>query len=102
MIPAFPAVVGILNSRQFKVLFPVGSFFPERCRTVANFDPAGGVIGTKSCIPHVSQVLAFGNRSSAQSLGVDGFQKRLLTAGLDSGADQIPHGKLLRGGLDSQ
>jgi len=59
LILAAPSIVRILNSRQFKILFPVGPLFEKRCRTVADLYPARCLILAQPCLSHIPQVLAF-------------------------------------------
>ena len=65
MVAALTAVVGILDARQIEVAFPIGAFFLERRRAVADFYPAGGLVGAEAGFAHVAQVLAFGDRAAA-------------------------------------
>jgi hypothetical protein len=64
----------------------VRPLFLERCRTVADFDPAGGIIRAEPSVLHISQVLAFRDGASSQTAVVDGFEEAILTASIDAGA----------------
>lgn len=61
LVATSAAIVGILNSRQLKILAPVWLFFLERRGAIANLNPARRMIRVESCILHIPQVLALGH-----------------------------------------
>jgi hypothetical protein len=91
LIFAAPAIVRILNSRQFEILFPIGPLFEKRCRAVANLHPARCLILAEPRLSHIPQVLAFRYRPFAESPVLDGFEKLSLLPCLYSRPYQIPH-----------
>src|SRR5579864_2399619 len=91
LIAAVAAVVGILHSSQVEVLFPVGLLFLQGRRTITDFYPARGLVRAEPCILHISKILAFGDRSAAQRLLLDGLEKICFTAWFYAGSNQITH-----------
>jgi hypothetical protein len=81
----------ILHLDQFEVLLPIGPLFFEGSRTVADLDPAGRTVRAKPGFSHVSQVLARGYGTFAQSSVFNRLEKSLFAARPDTCAHQIPH-----------
>src|ERR1700733_8212289 len=92
LVAAFAPVVCILHARQVKVFFPVRPFFLQRGRAVADFHPAYGLVGAEPRFVHVAQVFAFGNRTLAEPLLIDGLKHIGFVAGLNASSNQITHG----------
>src|ERR1700756_2778537 len=91
VVAALAAVVGVLNSDQFEILFPVRTLFLQRSWTVTDFDPASAVVGGKLGMVHIAQVFAFGDRTSAKRAALDAFKQGALKTGFDSGPNQVSH-----------
>ena len=81
----------VLHTSQLKVLLPIIALFLQRSRAIANLDPAGRVVLAKPGLLHVSQVFAFGNRTSPQGSILDCFQEALFATTFHSRPDQITH-----------
>jgi hypothetical protein len=95
MVPALPAIMRVLNACKLKIPFPIGTLFFQRCRTVANLDPARSVVRAEPSLLHVPQILALGDGAAAESPAFDRFEKGPLATGLDFGADKITHRTLI-------
>jgi len=65
VVTAFAAVVGVLDAGQVEVAFPIGAFFFEGHGAVADFHPAGGLVGAEAGFAHVAEVLASGYGTAA-------------------------------------
>jgi len=84
LVTAKATVMRVLHARQIKILFPIRPFFLERSRAIADFDPASGFVLAKPSVFHISKVLAFSNRSLAQSAILNRSKKSGFAAGLHS------------------
>jgi hypothetical protein len=87
VVAALAPVVRVLHLHQIEIFFPVGSLLLQRRRTVADFYPARGLIGTGAGFAHVAEVLFAGDGPAAERAIFDGREERLFTSGLEAGAD---------------
>src|SRR5215831_4093979 len=81
----------VLDLRQVEVFLPVRPLFLQGRRTVTDLDPTGRLVRAEPRVPHVPEVLALGDRTFAESSGLDCPQEGGLAAGLHSCPDEIPH-----------
>ena len=81
LIAALAAIMRVLHAGKLKVLFPVRTFFLQRCRAVADFDPTGSSVLKQARVLHVAEIFALGDRALSQSFTLDGIQQVVLTAG---------------------
>jgi hypothetical protein len=58
---ASATIMGILHFDEVEILFPVWPLFEQWRRAITDFDPAHSLIRTKSCITHITEILAFGD-----------------------------------------
>ena len=92
VVATVAAVMRVLHFDEIEVLLPIRPLFKEGRRAVADFDPAGGAVGAKAGVLHISKVFAAGDGASAEGAVFDRLEERLLAVGLDSGAHQVAHG----------
>jgi hypothetical protein len=88
---AFAAVVCVLHAGEIEIFFPVRSFFLQGSWTVADLDPANGLICAEARFAHVAQVFAFGDGSLAKRFTFNGVKQVVFTTGLYAGSNQITH-----------
>ena len=53
--------MSILHFDEVEIFLPVRPLFKKRRRAITDFDPAHSLIRTKSCISHITEILAFGD-----------------------------------------
>ena len=97
LITTLPPVMGVLNFGEFEVLFPVGLFFLQRRRAVANLHPASRSIGAQPSVLHVPEIFAFGNRALPQGSAFNCIKQLLFPTCPQPGSYQITHLPILRG-----
>jgi hypothetical protein len=68
--------MGILNARQFEVLFPIRPLFLEWNGAVADLNPAGQAVSADPGLAHVAEVFAFRHRATAKRLLFDSVEQR--------------------------
>src|ERR1700737_319355 len=95
LIAAAAAIMSVLHPRQFEVVFPVGAFFLQRSRTVANLYPARSSVRAEPCLRHIAQVFAFRHGTVAQSFVFNCLQQSPLATRLHSRSHQIAHASIL-------
>ena len=91
LVPAFPAIMCVLHSRQLEIPLPIGALFLQWCRAIANLHPADRIVLAQPGLLHVAQILALGDRALTQGSVLDCFQQVLFAAALHARPDQITH-----------
>jgi len=74
VVVASAAIMGILHSDEFEIIFPVRALLLKGRGAVADLDPAGRLVGKQPRIVHVAEVLTLRYRAFAQRTAIDGFQ----------------------------
>jgi hypothetical protein len=81
----------VLDFEQLEILFPIGAFFRQRRRTIANFNPLDASVIELPGLLHISQIFVACNGSSAQRTFLNRSIERRFLTWLDFGCDQISH-----------
>jgi hypothetical protein len=85
--------MGILYAGKFEILFPVRPFLLERRGAIADFHPAGSLVGTQPRVLHIAQVFPFRDRAPTKSLILDGLKELGFAVGFHPGTYEITHGR---------
>lgn len=91
LVAALAAVVRVLHAMEMEVFFPVGAFFLEWRRTIADLNPPDRVILAKTGVLHVAQIFAFRYRPVPKSFVFYGFQQVAFAPWFHAGSDEVSH-----------
>jgi RNA polymerase sigma factor (sigma-70 family) len=90
-MPAIFSRVGVLDTEQVKIFFPIGTFLIQWGCAKAGFNPLNRPGGVRSRLLHVMLVFITRDGAAAQTAVLDGFQKCPILAFLNPSFDKITH-----------
>jgi len=83
--------VRVVHTEKLEVFFPIRSLFLQRRIAETGFHPSrdAGLVDPR--LLHIVLILVAGDRTLAESLPIDGVEKRVLLFGSNASFDQIAH-----------